>query len=329
MPKLSGLWEAPKDFEQPSEGGTMSRRLFLQGAAGAGAGMMLGKSADGGHIDIASSTTDVNTFAKNFPEARAFRGIGSVSKDIRDNARNLIIQACSMHWDDEESEDSQIREVKISNEQWHEGLGSLIDHPYTNLRSLHTEGMMANNVERLFSKELDVEKIAALHRQMNQGQDRAKKQRSSPKADRRNYPLLVEAGADYVLQAAGKLELKGIEWPDSYELSRIASKEDWADKMDYICALRERAALEIIAAGRERIAYVFYGATHNWFRQITLWNHKHPNDRFSLIELLPDCMVDDETGNYIAFEDPEKKQPPPPPMAQSLPDKNDVIVVGG
>jgi hypothetical protein len=151
---------------------------------------------------------------------------------------------------------------------------------------VYAEGMPARGTPRLFSTPFDVEAEIAKHPTAIPPRDG----RTPPKPkDWSHIPLLVTEGADYELCEEGKVELYGVEWPDTQLLNTLAAKRGWRDRLKYRNA-RERSVLEIIAAEQERVAYAFYGAAHRWSDDIDRWNADHPDHLFSLMEITTDWL---------------------------------------
>lgn len=307
MPNASERWEARNETEQPSNGRSM-RGLLLKSALSIAATLSSGTA----YSQSTEQPRSVNEFAQSFPKASELESIDDIRLDLRENARHLLIHLRIIHWHDNHVDPGDIRKVRICQTQWKNGLQSMIDHPGIRLNTVYAEGKYAMGTPRLYSRPLDVQSIVAARSPEREEGITLTSTQPSVSPFRDEHPILISQGADYHLYNEGKIQLWGPEWEDAKELSCEAQKENWPDKHTYIFDLRERAALEIIAADRMHIAYVFYGAAHDWSDNITDWNEEHPDEAFSLMEISPDCLIDDETGDEVLFEDPRYKLPPPP-----------------
>lgn len=288
------------------ENGRMPRRQFLK-TMSATAAALFAAHAYAEEKDSSKQETDVNDYANHFPHPNDLQNIDYINMDLR----SLLIHLPIIHWHPNSTSERDIYELTVCQTQWKEAMESMIDHPHVRLQTVYAEGKCEMDLERKFSPALDAESIIKEKSLRADAEKTATPLEPSkeepPQKNWDHLPLLVRMGADYHLEKEGKLTLKGIEWPDTHRLAIEAKARDWPDQYEYVFEKRERAALEIIATSRDRIAFVFFGAIHRWHRQIRIWNREHPNEIFSHMEIVPDCMYDNEIGMRVPFEEPKEK----------------------
>lgn len=303
MPMTSELREV-QEFEQPSNGRRGGRLLgYLTTALLAAAGM--------GEVHADERTDLVKTYVENFPKAEEFPHIQVVKKDAREGARHILIHMRMMHWHPFEDNPESNEKVRICQTQWKKALEAMINDRRIQLKAVYAEGIIANN-SRLYSKPLDVDAIIMNHNTVPPPPPLpvtiADKEAQITDQNRTmQLPLLIKGGADYELQAQGKLSLLAVEFQDVKDLTWEAQYEGWHDIRTYMFDRREDAALEIMVGNDDPGGFVFYGAAHDWRDNIDRWNEAHPDHAFSLIEMTPDCLIDDVTGELVLIEHPDDK----------------------
>jgi hypothetical protein len=113
--------------------------------------------------------------------------------------------------------------------------------------------------------------------------------------------FLIDSDAQLALYISGKLELLVAENPEdfngaAYILSEGLKVVKKGDKQKAIVLnkelkryqeKRENYVLELMDKQKDPLNVCVYGAAHDWKDNISEWNSKHPNDKFSLIEVYP------------------------------------------
>jgi len=98
------------------------------------------------------------------------------------------------------------------------------------------------------------------------------------------YPFL--AGASYLMADNGLLELRYGERKELYQ-NGLYGKGSYGDEENNH-EEREDFILKLISKNKDEKAVVVFGGAHCWKNNIKRWNRRHKNERFSLIEVVPE-----------------------------------------
>ena len=70
-------------------------------------------------------------------------------------------------------------------------------------------------------------------------------------------------------------------------IKRNSVKINYYQRQEDIYVKRELLLLELIAKNGDAIAFTIYGGGHDFDKEIDIWNKKHPDDMFCLVEITP------------------------------------------
>ena len=215
--------------------------------------------------------SEANKDLADFPDR--LPGAGKIVKYPFNDAKHCLVHIKQIHLNEHENNIDKIKDPSVARNQ---------RNIYTILKSL----ISIKRLNEVYSEGLTVD--------YKKGIENCKK---GPGIEN----FLIDSDAQLALYASGKLELLVAENPEdfngaAYILSEGLKAVKKGDKQKAIVLneelnryqeKRENYVLELMDKQKNPLNVCVYGAAHDWKNNISEWNSKHPNDKFSLIEVYP------------------------------------------
>ncbi|QDU60191.1 hypothetical protein Pan216_10290 [Planctomycetes bacterium Pan216] len=247
----------------------------------------------------------VKTFLEHFPPASEIPGAAIVYRE--DERRVRITQHCLVHIRDMHGSAGMSPVVERVTRAVQQDVRSILeyfmDDPDVQLREVYKEGVTRENEAAINRGEMAPTSIGLAGQRPGERSPKLPAPSDDEREGRRAltgnevfrlsgvFPLHRQRGLKLnaaELKATNSAAMRSIL---DYRRKRPGKRFD-TKRTRIISSTRESILLQLIAHNRDPIAFVVFGGAHDWAQQVALWNRKHPDDTFTLIEITPKAYYD-------------------------------------